>query len=176
MPQPSDWRRASGWLCFLLLVLLLLLATQNAHGQTPSESTPQTLSSSYSEAEQTLTLLLSRLAERKLQVLALQDSLKQADVRLNDYAEALTRFAAQLREAQTSLEKSRSDLTETSSLLLELSKRYDDLEADWQAYRSEMVAQVTGLEGDLRCARRWAVGFGVSTVAALVACIVFAIK
>lgn len=176
LPPDSDSRWALAWLVGLLIVLLLLMAGPKAHGQTGNESEPPSLTSSLETAEQMLTLLVTRLGERQTQVSELQSSLTQADEKLRDLAESLATLRAQLEAAQSSLAQSQADLQETLRLLDALSKRYDALEESWQAYRKEVTAQVFTLETNLARSRRWAVGFGVTTVIGVIVSVMLAIR
>lgn len=167
---------AAVWLACLLFVLLLLLVTTQAHGQDGSVSAPTPLRQSLSEAEQTLTLLSARLAERRQQVSDLQASLARADERLIDLAASYESLRQTLGAAQSSLAQSQTDLTATSSSLEALSARYVALEISWQAYRDEMVTQVVTLEREAKRARRWAVVFGVGTAVGFIVSVVLALR
>jgi septal ring factor EnvC (AmiA/AmiB activator) len=175
LPPPPDSRWALAWLACLLALLLLLGATRS-HGQTVSESGQPSLSASLAEADLTLTLLVTRLDERQKQVIELQSSLLQADSKLIDLAASLATLRAQLEAAQISLQQSETDLAETLNLLDSLSKRYDALETSWQAYRKEVTTQVAGLEIKYARSRRWAIGFGVTTVIGVVVSVVLALR
>jgi len=176
LPRPSDSRWALAWLLGLLIVLLLLMAGPKANGQSVSPSEPPTLSENLSQAEQTLTLLVRRLEERQKQVADLLANSQIADGKLRDLAESLASLRLQLESAQASLEKSQSELTVTSLSLQSLSMRYDELERKWLAYRSEMKTQVDTLERDYARARRWAIGFGVSTAVGFIVSVVLALR
>jgi chromosome segregation ATPase len=152
------------------------MAGPKANGQSVSPSEPPTLSENLSQAEQTLTLLVRRLEERQKQVADLLANSQIADGKLRDLAESLASLRLQLESAQASLEKSQSELTVTSLSLQSLSMRYDELERKWLAYRSEMKTQVDTLERDYARARRWAIGFGVSTAVGFIVSVVLALR
>ena len=176
LPGQPDSRLALAWLFCLFIVLLLLMAGPRLNGQSESQPGPPSLASSLQVAEQTLALLVTRLVERQRQVIELQSSLSQADTRLSDLAASLATLRVQLELAQVSLAQSESALMETSISLDSLSTRYDALEQRWQDYRSEMVTQVSDLERDLKRARRWAVGFGVSTAVGFLVSVLLALR
>jgi len=164
------------WLVILLAVLLLLMAAPRGSGQTGSTSALSLSSGSLTEAEQVLQALVTRLEERRMQLVALRETLKQADEKLLDYERTLTALEQQLQQAQDSLAKSQADLTATSTSLAELSTRFDELDRRWQEYRDEMKKQVAALERELQKARRWAVGFGVGTAVGFVVSLVLALR
>jgi len=139
-------------------------------------SEPPSLSSSLEQAEMNLQQLMARLGERQQQVSDLQASLQTADARLNDLAASLATLRGQLASAEESLTESRTALEETLISLDALSQRYNELEQAWQGYRSEMRKQVADVERDYRRAKRWAVGFGVSTVVGLVVSVILALR
>ena len=176
LPGQPDSRLALAWLLCLFVVLLLLMAAPRGHGQTESSSAPPTLSASLSEAEQTLAMLLTRLGERRQQVSDLQENLRLADEKLSALAASYASLQQTLEAARLSLETSQADLTETSSLLSALSTRYDALERQWLAYRSEMVTQIVTLERQARNARRWAAVFGVGTAVGFLVSVVLALR
>jgi hypothetical protein len=169
----SGWRwvrRASvGSLC----VLLWLAALPIVHGQTGSAPGPMPLRASLSEAEQTLTLLVQRLAERQQQVNDLQASLQTADARLNDLAASLAILRGKLEAALESQAQSQTDLEATSSSLETLSTRYDELDKLWQTYRGEMQKQVR----EVTTSRNWwRAGAIAGWIAAIIAAIVAVVK
>jgi len=176
LPPGSDSRWALAWLVGLLIVLLLLMAGPKAHGQTGNESEPPSLTSSLETAEQMLMLLVTRLAERQTQVADLQASLTQADARLKDLLDSLVSLQQQLSQAQESQAQSATALTETLTSLDVLSRRFNELDKRWQAYRDEMVKQVSDVTRDYQRARRWAVGFGVTSVIAVIVSVVLALR
>ena len=175
MPQGSDSRWALAWLLGLLIVLLLLMAGTKLHAQTGNESEPPSLTSLLEACEQNLLILNSRLVERQAQVQTLRDSLLRAEARLTDSQESLTDLREKLAEAESSLATLRTALSEMQNSYSALSTQYSALETSWQAYRDEMTTQVSKLELDYARARRWAIGFGVSTAVGLVGSLVLAL-
>ena len=176
LPPPSDSRWALAWLLGLLIVLLLLMAGPRAHAQTGNESEPPSLTSSLEQSEQMLTLLVQRLGERQKQVADLQSNLLTSDEKLRDLLDSLVSLQQQLSQAQESQAQSETALTETLTSLDALSLRFNELEARWQAYRDEMVKQVSDVTLDYQRARRLAIGFGVATVVGVVVSVLLALK
>ena len=176
LPGQPDSRLALAWLLALFIVLLLLMAGPRLNGQSVSEPGQTSLRQSLTVAERTLTQLVDRLNERQQQVLDLRASLTRADARLSDLAESYASLQQTLEAAQASLTESQSALMATSTSLDSLSTRYDALEQRWQDYRSEMVAQITTLERQYTIARRWAVGFGVSTAVGFILSLIMALR
>jgi chromosome segregation ATPase len=129
-----------------------------------------------SEAEQTLTLLSERLAERRQQVSDLQANSLIVSARLNELAVSYESLQQTLEAARESLVQSQTDLTATSTSLAALSTRYGELERQWQDYRSEMVTQIVTLERQARNARRWAAVFGVGTAVGFIVSVVLALR
>ena len=173
----SDWRLARRLSVCLLCALLCFLVPRPVSAQSGNPSEPPNLIVSLEQAEQTLTQLVQRLAERQRQVSDLQTSLQKADARLIDLAASLATLQGQLEAEQESLSKSQADLAETSSSLDSLSTRYDELDQAWQSYRQEMRGQVAGLE---RLARMWRVagisGWIAAIIATLIASLVAAVR
>ena len=176
LPGQPDSRLALAWLLALFIVLLLLMAGPRLNGQSVSEPGQTSLRQNLTVAERTLTQLVERLNERQQQVLDLRASLMRADARLSDLAASYATLQQMLEAAQASLLESQTDLQATSTSLDSLSTRYDALEQRWQDYRSEMTTQVTDLERDLKRARRWAVGFGVSTAVGFILSLIMALR
>ena len=167
---------ALAWLLGLLIVLLLLMAGPRLHAQTGNESEPPSLTENLEQAEQMLTLLVTRLAERQTQVADLQASLTQADEKLSDLLDSLVSLQQQLSQAQESQAQSETALTETLTSLDVLSRRFNELDKRWQEYRDEMNKQVSDVTRDYQRARRWAVGFGVATVVGVVVSVLLALR
>lgn len=178
MSSPRQRAPSPELLFFILLCvsLLLLLATQKLHGQSESGSEPLSLTQNLEQAEMNLQQLMTRLGERQRQIADLQASLQTADSRLNDLAASLATLQGQLATAGQSLTESRTALEETLTSLDALSQRYNELEASWLDYRSEMKKQVADVERDYKRARRWAVGFGISTAVGFVLSLILAMK
>jgi chromosome segregation ATPase len=176
LPGPSDSRWALAWLVGLLIVLLLLMAGPNLHGQTGNESEPPSLTSLLEACERNLQTLNSRLVERQAQVQTLRDSLLRAESKLIDSRASLTDLQEKLAEAESSLATLQKDLSETQNSYNALSTSYSALEKSWQAYRSEMTKQVSDVTRDYQRARRWAIGFGVTSVIAVIVSVVLAIR
>ena len=173
---PPDSRWAAAWLVGLFVVLLLLLMTLPANAQTQNASEPTTLTALLAACEQNLQTLNSRLAERQLQVQALRESLQRAEESLTASQESLMDLREKLAEAESSLATLQRDLRETQNLYSALSTQYSELEKSWQAYRSEMKTQVDTLERDYARARRWVIGFGVSTAVGFIVSVVLALR
>ncbi len=166
---------AAAWLAGLFIVLLLLLLSWPGNAQTSSVSAPTLSSGSLQEAEAILTTLSSRLVERKQQVNELQLSLLRADLKLDDFARALTALEERLQAAQESLSTSQADLRATLNLLDALSKRYEELEKRWNEYRDEALRATVALERRLLTSRAWSTALGISTlILAIVSAISFA--
>lgn len=141
MRWPPERDSFWAWLFLALAIACLLLAyaPTKAHGQ-PS------LNTSLGQAEQNLTLLVSRLEERKKQADELQANLQKVGLRLADSEASLRNLEALLAEAQSALENSRKEQAATSSSLETLWKRYNELDKSWQAYRDEMRKQVAQVQ------------------------------
>jgi chromosome segregation ATPase len=174
LPPPPDSRWALAWLVGLLIVLLLLMAGPKLHGQTGNESEPPSLTSLLEACERNLQTLNSRLVERQVQTL--RDSLLRAESKLIDSQASLTDLQEKLAEAESSLATLQKDLSETQNSYNALSTSYSALEKSWQAYRSEMTKQVSDVTRDYQRARRWAIGFGVTSVIAVIVSVVLAIR
>ena len=167
---------ALGLLLCLCAVLLLLAATQRAHGQTGSESGPPSLSGSLEQAEMNLQTLMQRLGERQKQISDLQGSLTQADARLLDLQASLATLQANLVLAQESLGNSQTELQETLLSLDSLSLQYGKLEESWQAYRGEMQTQVRAVEREARRAKVFVGVFAVGALAGAIGCLILALR
>lgn len=119
-----------------LAVFLFLALPASASGQTSANSSTMTLSQLLQIADESLTKLESRLQERKQQVESLQSELLILKI--------------QLDEALTLAEKSQADLMEISKKLESLTKRYEALSMQLEAYRVESEKQIKALELQLR--------------------------
>lgn len=102
-----------------LLVLCLCLGLCTARTAWGEEVQTPTIAQLLRTADERLTTLETRLAERKRDTLTLQ-----AD---------LMRLSAELTQARSLLDESQTDLTETRSLLDQLTTRYGQLLSDYQA-------------------------------------------
>jgi septal ring factor EnvC (AmiA/AmiB activator) len=109
------WQKKYWWLLALCL-LLGLCTVRTAWGEEPPT---QTIAQLLRTADERLTLLETRLQERKRDTLTLQ-----AD---------LMRLSGDLTQARALLDESQTDLTETRRLLDSLTTRYDKLLSDYQA-------------------------------------------
>jgi chromosome segregation ATPase len=174
--RPPDSLWALALLIGLCAILLLLAATQKLHGQSESGSGPPSLTQNLSEAEMNLRLLMERLTERQQQVADLQSNLRVADAKLSDLADSLAILQAELEQAQASQKESETALMETSTSLDVLLQRYNELDKAWKNYRTEAVKQITDLEKEYKRARRWAIGFGVSTAVGFLLSLFLALK
>ena len=156
---------SSSGLAFFLLciaVLLLMLLGQTAHGQTVNNSEPPSLSELLASCDRSLTLLVSRLEERTLQVQNLRES--------------LTASEEQLREAEQSLHTLREELMATLRSREQLLQHYSELEASWTGYRNEMTKQLNAVKRERNRAKTFAWVFGIGTAAGAIAAFILAIK
>jgi hypothetical protein len=156
---------SSSGLAFFLLciaVLLLMLLSRTAHGQTVSQPEPPSLTSLLTSCEKRLILLVSRLEERTLQVQSLRES--------------LTASGGQLLEAEQSLATLREELMATLKSREALLKNYSELETSWSGYRNEIRDQLLTIQRERNRAKTFAWVFGIGTAAGAVACIVMALR
>jgi ElaB/YqjD/DUF883 family membrane-anchored ribosome-binding protein len=102
--------------------------------------------------------------------------LRVADAKLSDLADSLAILQAELEQAQASQKESETALMETSTSLDALLQRYNELDKAWKNYRTEAVKQITDLENEYNRARRWAIGFGVSTAVGFLLSLFLALK
>jgi len=172
----QDSSSALALLLCLCAVLLFLLVGPTAHGQVPRQSEPPSLISLLETCEANLVNLVTRLEERTLQVQTLRDNLLQAETKLTASQESLTALRAQLVTAEQSLAQLQTDLSATLSSRDELLKQSSALEASWQAYRSEMKAQIDAVQRERDRARCWTRTLLCSTLVCGIATLIFAVR
>ena len=187
MSDTGDMRRSSsGWLSpwrlvgFSLLVLCALLSAMPLDAQNSNGSEPPSLLQLLTQAEQSLTLLSDRLAERKQQVTDLRENLRQASLRvvaleLNliasvEYSETLEQDLQAAKDSQSSLQTA---LMETSRSLTLQETQYAALSTSWTRYREYAQSEYARLT----LARNlWAVGCAGAVLAALAALVWAVVK
>lgn len=135
----------------LAFAFFFLIGAATAHGQTSDAAPTMTLSQLLTVADESLTRLETRLQGRKQQIESLQSDLLTLQI--------------QLAEASTLAAQSQADLTETSTSLASLEKRYEALSKQLADYRATTESQIKGLELQLRIYKSASIVVSVSLAA-----------
>jgi len=171
---------ALAWLLGLLIVLLLLMAGPRLNAQSEQSISPASIEASLIDslsASATLRqALLDQRASRQDLEIAYAELKQQQQLSQESAEKRISELLKQLHDSGTLSDDLRAEISRLMKLLTESKAESESLSKAFEAYRNEMGKQVADLTRDYARARRWAVGFGVTSVIAVIVSVVLALK